>query len=199
LAVPTKAVYLLAIPGFADWEPAHALAELRRHGQYRVEVVGLSRDAVQSMGGLTVQPSRTVADLDPGDMAVFILPGGDRWEREPIEPELVRALAALDAAAVPIAAICAATTAIARVGLLHGRRHTSNGLAYLQAQVPAYAETAAYVDAPSVRDRGLITASGLADVEFAAEIMAELKVLSDADRQLWTALYRSGRLQAGVA
>lgn len=197
--MPTKAVYLLAIPGFADWEPAHALAELRRHGHYRVEVVGLTRDAVRSMGGLTVQPSRTVGDLDPGDMAVFILAGGDRWEREPIEPELVRALAALDAAAVPIAAICAATTAIARVGLLHGRRHTSNGLAYLQAQVPAYAEAAAYVDAPSVRDRGLITASGLADVEFAAEIMAELKVLSDADRQLWTALYRSGRLQAGVA
>ncbi|MDP3738695.1 MAG: DJ-1/PfpI family protein [Hyphomonadaceae bacterium] len=197
--MPTKAVYLLAIPGFADWEPAHALAELRRHGQYRVEVVGLSRDPVTSMGGLTVQPSRALAELDPADIAVFILPGGDRWERQPIEPELGQALAALDGAGVPIAAICAATTAIARAGLLHGRRHTSNGLAYLQAQVPAYTEGAAYVDAPAVRDHGLITASGLADVEFAAEIMAELGVLSESDRQLWTALYRSGRFEAGVA
>ena len=196
--MPTKAVYLLAIPGFADWEPAHALAELRRHGQYRVEIVGLTRDPVQSMGGLTVQPSCALAGLDLGDIAVFILPGGDRWERQPTEPELGQTLAALDAAGVPIAAICAATTAIARAGLLHGRRHTSNGLAYLQAQVPAYTEAAAYVDAPAVRDRGLITASGLADVEFAAEIMAELGVLSEADRQLWTAIYRSGRLPAGV-
>jgi hypothetical protein len=42
------------------------------------------------------------------------------------------------------------------------------------------------VDAPAVRDRSLITASGLADVEFAAEIMAELGVLSDGQRRLWT-------------
>lgn len=196
--MPQKAVYLLAIPGFADWEPAHALAELRRHGQFRVEVVGLSGDPVQSMGGLTVQPSLALAEMDLGDIAIFILPGGDRWERQPIEPELFEALAALDAAGVPLAAICAATTAIARAGLLHGRRHTSNGLAYLQGQVPGYAEGANYVDVPAVRDRGLITASGLADVEFAAEIMAELGVLSEANRQLWTTLFRGGRLSPGV-
>lgn len=194
VSVPQKAVYLLAIPGFADWEPAHALAELRRHGQYRVEVVGLSRAPVQSMGGLTVQPSVALQDLDLADIAVFILPGGDRWEREPVEPEITKALVALDAAGVPIAAICAGTTAIARTGLLHGRRHTSNGLAYLKANVPGYTESANYVDAPVVRDRGLITASGLADVEFAAEIMAELGVLNEATRQRWTAMFRSGRV-----
>jgi hypothetical protein len=55
-----------------------------------------------------------------------------------------------------------------------------------------------YVDAPAVRDRGLITASGLADVEFAEEIMAELGVLSDSDRAYWTSLFRGGRLQSGL-
>ena len=49
--MPEKAVYLLVVEGFADWEPAHAVAELRRHGQYRVESVGLTRTPVQSMGG----------------------------------------------------------------------------------------------------------------------------------------------------
>jgi hypothetical protein len=33
--MPAKAVYLLAVPGFADGEAGHALAELRRHGRYR--------------------------------------------------------------------------------------------------------------------------------------------------------------------
>jgi len=66
---------------------------------------------------------------------------------------------------------------------------------YLKQQVPAYTESAMYVDAPAVRDRGLITASGLADVEFAQEIMAELGVLSDDDRAYWTTLFRAGRLQ----
>ncbi|MBI4503479.1 MAG: DJ-1/PfpI family protein [Gemmatimonadetes bacterium] len=197
--MPTKAVYLLVVPGFADWEPAHAVAELRRHGHYRVEVVGLSTDSVESMGGVTVQPTRTVLAVDPADVAVFILPGGDRWEQQPLEPELQTLLHNLDQHGVPIAAICAATTAIARVGLIRGRRHTSNGLGYLQQQVPDYTEMATYVDAPAVRDRGLITASGVADVEFASAIMAELGVLSAEDRTLWTTLFRSGRLPDGAA
>ncbi len=197
--MPTKAVYFLAVPGFADWEAAHALAELRRHGHYRVQAIGLSHDAVQSMGGLTVQPTATLAELDPDDVAVFILPGGDRWEQQPVERELVAALKTLEARAVPIAAICAATTAVARAGLLAGRRHTSNGLEYLKQHVPDYAGSAMYVDAPAVRDRGLITASGLADVEFAEEIMAELGVLSDSDRSYWTSLFRGGRLPSGAA
>jgi len=197
--MPTKAVYFLAVPGFADWEAAHALAELRRHGHYRVQVIGLSHDAVQSMGGLTVQPTATLAELDPDDVALFILPGGDRWEQQPVERELVAALKTLEARAVPIAAICAATTAVARAGLLAGRRHTSNGLEYLKQHVPDYAGSAMYVDAPAVRDRGLITASGLADVEFAEEIMAELGVLSDSDRSYWTSLFRGGRLPSGAA
>lgn len=199
MPVPTKAVYLLVVPGFADWEPAHAVAELRRNGRYRVEVVGLSPEAVESMGGVTVLPTTTVSKVDPADVAVFILPGGDRWERLPLEQALRALLVTLDRDGVPIAAICAATTVIASAGLLRGRRHTSNGLAYLQQQVPGYSESGAYVDAPAVRDRGLITASGLAAVEFAAEIMAELGVLSADDRAFWTSIFRGGRLPGGAA
>lgn len=197
--MPAKAVYFLAVPGFADWEPAHALAELRRHGGYRVEVVGLTAAAVESMGGLRIQPSRSLADVDPADVAVFILPGGDRWETSPLEPQLAALLGRLDLAGVPLAAICAATVAVARAGLLRGRRHTSNGRAYLEQHVPGYQGGPEYVEAPAVRDRGLITASGLADVEFAAELFNELGVLTESDRAVWTGLFRSGRLPPGGA
>ena len=194
-----KAVYLLIVEGFADWEPAHALAELRRHGQFRVESVGLTSEPVQSMGGLTVLPSTTVADVDISDVAVFILPGGERWETGLVEPELESLLKRLDSAHVPIAAICAATTAIARIGLLRGRRHTSNGLEYLRSHVPGYAEADAYVDALAVRDAKLITASGLADVEFARELFEELEVLTPEDRSLWAEIFRSAKLPTGEA
>jgi putative intracellular protease/amidase len=194
----TRAVYLLVVPGFADWEPAHAVAELRRHGGYRVEVVGLSAQPVESMGGLRVQPSRVLSEVDADDVAAFILPGGDRWETLPVEPELAALLRTLDAAGVPLAAICAATVAIARTGLVRGRRHTSNGRAYLEQHAPGSDGSADYVEAPAVRDRGLITASGLADVEFAAELLNELGVLSEPDRQLWRDLFRSGRLPPGA-
>src|SRR5258705_8024332 len=197
--MPEKAVYLLVVEGFADWEPAHAVAELRRQGHYRVESVGLSRTSIQSMGGVRIMPSTTVTEVDPADVAVFILPGGDRWEHAPIEVELEETLKSLDAKGVPLAAICGATLAISRMGLLRGRRHTSNGLSYLQAHVPGYAEAANYVDAPAVLDRGLITASGLCDVEFSRELFEELGVLSAEDRALWATIFRSARLPTGAA
>jgi putative intracellular protease/amidase len=197
--MPEKAVYLLTVEGFADWEPAHAVAELRRHGHYRVETVGLTAAPIRSMGGITVLPSKTVGEVDPSDVAVFILPGGDRWESAPVEPELEGLLARLDANEAPIAAICGATVAIARIGLLRGRRHTSNGLEYLRSHVPGYADADQYVDAPAVRDRKLITASGLGDVEFARELFEELDVLSAKDRKVWQAIFRSGRLPGAAA
>src|SRR5688572_14047907 len=192
--MPNKAIYLLVVDGYADWEPAHAVAELRREGQYRIETVGLTAAPVTTMGGITILPSTTVARVEATDVAAFILPGGDRWENAPVEPELEQLLARLDAGGVPIAAICGATVAIARMGLLRGRRHTSNGLAYLQAQVPGYTDAGMYVDAPAVRDRKLITASGLADVEFAHELFEELDVMSAGDRPMWARIFRSAKL-----
>ena len=151
------------------------------------------------MGGIRVLPSTTVSEVDPADVAVFVLPGGDRWERDPVEVEIETLLKRLDAEQVPIAAICGATVAISRIGLLRGRRHTSNGLDYLRSHVPGYTEAANYVDAPAVRDRGLITASGLADVEFARELFEELDVLSADDRAAWAQIFRSARLPDGAA
>lgn len=189
-----KAVYLLAVEGFADWEPAHALAELRRQGGYRVETIGLTRDPVVSMGGVHVLPTRAIADVDPDDVEVLILPGGDRWESLPIEPAIEALVRALDERGTVIAAICGATLAIARLGLLRDRLHTSNGLDYLRSHVAGYAEAANYVDAPAVRDRGLLTASGLGDVEFARELFDELGVLSPDDRTVWAQIFRTARL-----
>ena len=197
--MPDKAVHLLVVDGFADWEPAHAVAELRRHGGYRVESVGLTSEPVRSMGGLTIVPSMTIASVDPSNVAVFILPGGDRWEQAPVEPELEQLLQRLDAGGVPIAAICGATVAISRLGLLRGRRHTSNGLAYLRSHDPGYSEADNYVQAPAVRDRKLITASGLGDVEFARELFEELGVLSADDRALWSRIFRSATLPDATA
>ena len=190
-----KAVYLLVVEGFADWEPAHAVAELRRYGKYRVETVGLTRDPVASMGGIRVLPSKSIGEVDPADVAVFILPGGDRWENQPVEKELQALLEKMDQQQVPIAAICGATTAVASMGLLMGRRHTSNGLPYLRAKVPGYSEAEQYVDEPAVRDCGLITASGLGDVEFARELFEELNVLEPNDRATWARIFRTARLQ----
>jgi putative intracellular protease/amidase len=193
---PEQAVYLFVFDGYADWEPAHAVAELRRQGNYRVETVGVTGKRIRSMGGIRMLPTTTVPEVEPSDVAVMILPGGERWETSPLEPELTALLRDLDAEKVPIAAICAATLVVARMDLLRGRLHTSNGLQYLRSHVAGYKEAASYVDAPAVRDHRLITASGLGDVEFAREIFEELNVMTPDDRALWATIFRTARLPA---
>lgn len=188
-----SAPHLLVFDGFADWEPAYAIAELRRSGKHQVVTVGFSGEPVVSMGGLCVLPDFDLAEVDAESVRLLILPGGDRWEAEPLDEALIALLRRLTAARTPIAAICAATLVIVRAGMLQSRKHTSNGLDYLKAQVPEYTAEADYVDALAVRDRGLITASGLGALEFAREIFAQLGVFSEEDRAAWYRTFKGGK------
>jgi len=189
------AVHMMVVEGFADWEPAHALAELRRWGKRTVRSVGFTLEPVMSMGGLRVTPDVDIASVNPTEVEVFILPGGTLWEREdypraPLEALLTK----LVHAGTPVAAICAATLALGRAGILDDRRHTSNARSYLSAHADGYAGGEHYVDAPVIADRHVITASGLAAVDFARAIFAELGVATDDQRAMWFELFKHGRL-----
>ena len=155
--------------------------------------VGLSEAPVRSMGGLRVLPDRTLEGLDPAAVRLLILPGGEMWEGLPPRAVIEPTLKVLRGAGVPVAAICAATLALARAGLLDDHAHTSNERAYLERMVPEYAGGHRYVNSLAVRDRGLITASGLGPIEFAREIFEELQVFSETDRPVWFHLFKHGR------
>lgn len=185
---------MLVFDGFADWEPAHALAELRRWGKRSVVAVGFDTEPVTSMGGLRVVPDRALNDIRPQEIEILILPGGDFWESSYPQAELNRVLNDLIAARVPIAAICAGTLAVARAGLLNDRRHTSNMPGYIAQRSPDYSGGSLYEAVPAVNDRGIITASGLAPVEFAREIFKQLRIFTVADEELWFDMFKHGRI-----
>jgi putative intracellular protease/amidase len=191
-------VYVLVFDGFADWEPAHALAELRRSGMRDIVVAGFGGNSVMSMGGLRVLPDRSLAEVATDQVGLLILPGGDLWESGNYpQPALSALLRKLDAGRIPIAAICGATLALARAGLLNDRRHTSTVPGDLNT-ASGYSGAAHYVLEPAVTDRGVITASGLANVDFAREVLALLGVFSKADEALWFDMYKSGRLPSSA-
>jgi len=191
----TRSIHVVVSDGFADWEPAHALAELRRWGKRAVRVVGFASSPVISMGGLTVYPDVVLEDVEVDDVELLILPGGDMWERSTYpRPVLESLITRLVATETPIAAICGATLALGRARVLDERQHTSNMRDYLSVHVPEYSGGSHYVEAPAVRDRHVITASGLAPVDFAREIFAELQIFSASDAALWYAMFKEGRL-----
>ncbi|HMK22697.1 MAG TPA: type 1 glutamine amidotransferase family protein [Terriglobales bacterium] len=189
----TNTAYLLLQDGYADWEPASAVAELRRTFAFAVKSLGLTAAPVISMGGLKVTPDLALADFVPETAAILILPGGDSWTQGEV-PEVSRAARALIAAKRPVAAICAATLALAHCGLLDDRRHTSNGREFIGQFVKTYRGAEFYQPAPAVRDRGVITANGLAPIAFAAEIFRELAPARQDDIALYEKLYARGLL-----
>lgn len=189
--------YLLVFDGFADWEPAHAFCQIRKSGKCEVVSAGFSRQAVTSMAGLKITPDVTIDDVNPADAAFFMLPGGDMWEtrsNDAVDALLNR----LHQKDVLIGAICAATLEIARAGLTHGIRHTSNSKSYLKATVPGYSDGAFYVDELAVSDSNIITASGLGSIEFAREVMKSLHLHSETDAAMWFGMFKHGVIPAGM-
>ena len=187
-------VHVLVFDGLADWEAAYALAELRRSGALDVVAVGFTIDAITTMGGLRVLPAVALPAVAPADVRLFLLPGGDLWEGEYPREAVETVLRKLVEGGITVAAICGATLALARAGLLDDRRHTSNAPEYLTQHASNYKGSASYVAQLATRDRGVITASGLGSVEFAREIFEELGVLNASDRSIWFEMFKHGKL-----
>jgi putative intracellular protease/amidase len=190
----TKSVHVLVFPGFADWEPAFALAELKRSGNRSVVSVGFDLQSVTSMGGLKIVPERALEDIRPSESDILILPGGDMWEGDYPRSSVNQVLSDFSSAGVPIAAVCGGTLAAAHAGLLNDRRHTSNMPGYIAEHVSDYTGASLYQSVPAVNDRSVITASGLAPVEFAREIFRQLNIFNAEDDELWFEMFRHGRM-----
>jgi putative intracellular protease/amidase len=149
------------------------------------------------MAGLKVLPDVAIDEIEPRDTAIFILPGGGRWEDGPDE-KVDELLQRLHAHKILIGALCAATLEIARAGLTAGIRHTSNSKNYLKKMVPPYRDEDLYVDELAVTDHKIITASGLGSVEFAREVIRELGIYDEADTRMWFDMFKKGVIPASM-
>jgi putative intracellular protease/amidase len=190
--------YFLVFDGLADWELAHALCEINKSGKFEVVSVGFSDKAVTTMGGLRLSPDIALVEAAPAGAGIFMLPGGDMWERESHE-DLKTLLQRLHAESVPIGAICGATLEVARAGLTKNIRHTSNSKDYLKAMAAGYGDEDFYVSELAVTDKNVITASGLGCVEFAREVIKRLDLYSEADTRTWFEMFKHGVYPASEA
>ncbi|GCE45932.1 putative intracellular protease/amidase [Thermosporothrix hazakensis] len=193
-----KVVHLFVYPTLADWEYGYAVAGLNTFsgGRYQVKTVGMSREPVVSLGGVTIVPDMTLAELTPEESSMLILPGGEGWETGMYGDALEMAQRFL-AAGVPVAAICGATAGLASVGLLNERKHTSNAPEFVK--IGAYRGEALYQAERAVADGKLITAGGVSPLEFAREIFQMLELFSEDALEAWYMLYKTGESRYFIA
>jgi putative intracellular protease/amidase len=188
-------VHLFVFDGMADWEASFAIAGINNPrfqqwpGAFRVVTTAITLRPITTMGGVRIQPDVQLSEVMPCDSEMLILPGGDLWESGS-NLDAVSKARQFVIAGIPVAAICAATLALARAGMLDDFHHTSNDRLYLASS--GYRGGSFYCDVPAITDEGLITASGLAPLEFAREIFKTLKLYSPAALEAWYALYKFG-------
>lgn len=190
-------VYLVVVDTLADWEIGYLSAELhsRRffadpHMDFKLLKAGITRDAVTSMGGVTYMPDLTLDALEMTPDDLLLLPGSNRWDQPALGPVLELARDALDRGH-QVAAICGATIGLASVGALDQRRHTSNDLGLLKQSCPDYRGEAMFRKEPAVRGDNLITATGLAPLEFSYEVLKMLKVWRPDTAKAWYRLHKT--------
>jgi putative intracellular protease/amidase len=180
LSMNDSTAHVALYNSLADWETGYLLVELRT-GRFtgrpwKIMSVAESGEPITSTGGLCIVPDMILDDLDPADSNLLILPGADMWDAGGGAAFAAAAARFLDAG-VPVAAICGATSGLARAGLLDKRRHTSAAAEYLMAT--GYAGGDYYVNERAVVDGDLITAGPQSPVQFAAATLRRLGLASD--------------------
>ncbi|MGE5372342.1 MAG: type 1 glutamine amidotransferase family protein [Solirubrobacterales bacterium] len=193
----SNTVYLYVFDTMADWEVAYLTAELNS-GRYfkkgltpsKIITVGTEKTPVVTKGGLKILPDTELDACSIKNADALILPGGDTWTEAIHESILSKAAQCIDEG-ILVAAICGSTIGLARKGLLNSNWHTSNDLEYLKMICPNYLGETYYKQESAVTDGKLITASGIAPLEFSFHVLRALDVFSTQTLDAWYHLYKT--------
>lgn len=191
-------VYMYVLDTLADWELGHVAAELNSGRFFKkdapevsVRTAALSKEPVKTMGGLTIVPDCSIADIEVSEKSVLLLPGANTWN-DPKHGAVMQKAGELLSAGALVCAICGATAALADAGLLDRRPHTSNGAGYLEMAAPGYRGQRFFVDALSVADHNLITASSAGALLWARQIIERLDIFRHSTLEAWYAYFSTG-------
>ncbi len=184
-------VYVFLFNGFSDWEISYLTPEINKRKPSELVYISKDGNPVSSMGGLQVVPSTSLRDLNPDDIGMLILPGGTAWEKGE-NKEIEDLTLELFKSEKPIAAICAATTFLGQLGLLNDLKHTSNDLNYLKAMAPNYNGDKNHQSTLAETDKNIITANGIAPIEFAKEIFKKIELKTEEELEKWFQLFKNG-------
>lgn len=168
-ATTDKKVAVFIAPGLEEVE-ALAVVDLLFRAGIAVDMVSVAGErTVVSSHNITVTCNRTLDEADLEDYDMLVLPGGlpgtpNLKACQPLMDEVV----ARARAGRPVAAICAAPSILAELGLLEGRRATSNPafLAVLAEHGADTSEDSVVVDGNITTSRGMATA-----IDFGLEIV----------------------------
>ncbi|MDK8189064.1 DJ-1/PfpI family protein [Paenibacillus sp. UMB7766-LJ446] len=155
--------YILLFEGYVSFEIMLACYFMKTQGD--IMTVAVEKGMLQSYEGFSVNPSALLNEIDPSEVDLFIIPGGNVTAVLQ-RPDLMNLLKELNERKTPIAAICAGTLLLGQAQVLESKTFTTNAESEMRA-VTAQGE---YVNQGVVVDGHIITAKANAYVDFGIEI-----------------------------
>ncbi len=154
----------------ADFELTLATHIAGHYAGREIVPIAYERTVVSAKPGLQYFPKATVKEaLQFNDVDGLIIPGG--WNSEQ-RPELTELIRKLDSENKLLAAICAGPQYFARAGVLENHKYTTTLTTedLMERGEVDFFPRYNFLDEKVVRDRNMITAKGLAFIDFAVEI-----------------------------
>ena len=189
----TQMVHLFVFDAMEDWEAALAMSAINSPqfqsvpGRYRVVTVASSLRPITTRGGKLIHPDVSIDAVTPDSSAMLILPGGQSWDRD-AHGEALQLASRFIACGTPVAAISAATLALARAGFLDRLRHSGDTREFLISS--GHRGTAFYCGAPSMGVT--LPSSAVGPVDFAREIFRMLNLGSRGPGEARYAMFKHG-------
>lgn len=191
-------IYVYILDTLADWELGYVTSELNSGRFFKkdaqrvlLKTVSCSTEPIHTMGGLTIIPDCIIDDIVVDKTSLLLLPGADSWNAPKHGAILEKAREFLSFGAA-VCAICGATAALAGLGVLNNRPHTSNGPGFLEMVSPDYKGQSFYIDKPSVADHNLITAGCTGELLWAKQILEYLGVFESDTLEYWYKYFSTG-------
>lgn len=192
-------IYVYILDTLADWELGYVTSELNSGRFFKkdapsvsLKTVSYSKDPIHTMGGLTIVPDCLIKDMVASETSVLLLPGANTWS-DPRHGTIIEKASEFLSVGAVVGAICGATAALANVGVLDNRPHTSNGSGFLEMFSPCYKGQSFYIDKPSVADHNLITAGSTGGLLWAKQIIEHLGVFQSNTLEAWYNYFNTGK------
>ncbi|QOR67430.1 DJ-1/PfpI family protein [Cytobacillus suaedae] len=179
-------IYILIYNDFAHFE-ANLIGWIKGRG-HELVTVSLGESEIRSAEGFIMKPHTTIDQVNPNDVDLFIVPGGDAPSILGNE-KLQTLLQQVNEQNKLIGSICYGPLVLADAGILKERKFTTSVTTDLE--LFNHFNRAAYVENGVIVDENIVTAKGDDYVDFALTICKLVNLTTENTLNYWASFFRS--------
>jgi putative intracellular protease/amidase len=188
-------ILVFIFDGMVDYEITFIMHLLNTCGDFEIVTIAYEDKLIQCRSGALIKPSRIVSDVLNKDAEGIIITGG--WYGE-TKPELLELIQGMHSNGKLVGGICGAGPVfLAKAGVLDHVKYTTAADQWTPQHMTVFGEKDPfprenYLSQRVVRDGNVITAIGIAFIDFAVEICDWFKWFESAEDKAEFAGYYKG-------